>query len=63
MAGVDAEPVVWSDATVDWSRYDALVVRDYEQYNETKSWFYTLEQRWPQSPFWSRRHRQFHRRP
>jgi len=38
------------------SRYDALLARDYENYTETKTWFYTLEQRWPQSPFWARRH-------
>ena len=38
------------------SRYDALVARDYEQYQETKTWFYSQEKRWPQSAFWSRRH-------
>ncbi|HMD19087.1 MAG TPA: tryptophan 7-halogenase [Alloacidobacterium sp.] len=37
------------------SRYDALLVRDYEQFKETKTWFYSQEQRWAQSPFWSRR--------
>ena len=37
------------------SRYDSLLVRDYHHYNETKTWFYALEKRWPQSPFWSRR--------
>ncbi len=38
------------------SRYDALVVRDYEQYKGAKTWFYSQEQRWPHSLFWSRRY-------
>ncbi len=37
-------------------RYDALLARDYHQYHETKTWFYSLERRWPESPFWVRRH-------
>ena len=36
-------------------RYDALLARDYEHYHATKAWFYSLEQRWPRSPFWLRR--------
>ena len=37
------------------SRYDALLTRDYVHYHATKASFYRLEQRWPRSPFWSRR--------
>jgi flavin-dependent dehydrogenase len=38
------------------SRYDALLARDHKHYCAIKAWFYSLEQRWPGSPFWSRRH-------
>jgi flavin-dependent dehydrogenase len=38
------------------SRYEKLVIGDYERYKEIKSSFYSLELRWRESPFWARRH-------
>ena len=47
-AGVAAEPVVWSDAGVDWSRYDAVVIRStwdyFERIGEFTAWIDRLEQ-------------------
>jgi flavin-dependent dehydrogenase len=37
-------------------RYQDLADREYCQYLETRTEFYRMEQRWPQSPFWRRRH-------
>jgi len=37
------------------SRYEKLIADEYERYEKTKTWFYSLEQRWPESPFWERR--------
>ena len=46
--GVAAEPVVWSDAGVDWSRYDAVVIRStwdyFERIGEFTAWIDRLEQ-------------------
>lgn len=38
------------------SRYEKLVAAEYADYLETRRWFYSQEQRWPQSPFWRRRY-------
>jgi flavin-dependent dehydrogenase len=35
--------------------YESIVKREYSGYCETKRYFYGQEQRWPGSPFWSRR--------
>jgi flavin-dependent dehydrogenase len=37
-------------------RYVAAVVQEYENYLETRVEYYSQEQRWPNSPFWQRRH-------
>jgi flavin-dependent dehydrogenase len=37
-------------------RYQELADREYCRYLETRAEFYRMEQRWPQSPFWRRRH-------
>jgi flavin-dependent dehydrogenase len=37
-------------------RYQDLADREYCQYLETRTAFYRMERRWPQSPFWQRRH-------
>ncbi len=46
-AGVEAEPVVWSDASVDWSRYDAIVIRStwdyFERIDEFRTWLQRVE--------------------
>jgi len=46
-AGVDAEPVVWSDGAVAWSRYDAVVIRStwdyFQRIDEFVSWLDRLE--------------------
>lgn len=46
-AGVDAEPVVWSDSAVAWSRYDAVVIRStwdyFQRIDEFVSWLDRLE--------------------
>lgn len=45
--GVSAEPVVWSDARVDWSRYDGVVIRSCWDYHrrigEFRDWLQRLE--------------------
>lgn len=50
-AGVDAEPVVWSAPDVDWSRYDALVIRStwdyFERIDEWRSWLGAIEPKVP----------------
>jgi flavin-dependent dehydrogenase len=37
-------------------RYARILKAEYQQYQSAKTWFYRLEQRWPASPFWQRRH-------
>jgi hypothetical protein len=37
-------------------RYQDLADREYCGYLNTRREFYRMEQRWPQSPFWQRRH-------
>jgi flavin-dependent dehydrogenase len=36
-------------------RYEKFIADEYANYCATKRWFYSEEQRWPQSPFWQRR--------
>ncbi len=51
-------------AILDWfkgqpeglERYAALMGREFEQYLATRANYYDLEQRWPNSRFWKRRH-------
>jgi len=47
-AGVEAEPAVWSDAGVEWSRYDVVVIRStwdyFERIGEFAAWIDRLEQ-------------------
>ena len=47
-AGVEAEPVVWSDARVEWARYDVVVIRStwdyFERIGEFAAWIDRLEQ-------------------
>jgi 2-polyprenyl-6-methoxyphenol hydroxylase-like FAD-dependent oxidoreductase len=38
------------------SRYRLLLRREFAAYAETLADYYRLEQRWPGSPFWQRRH-------
>ncbi len=38
------------------ARYEAIIEREYGGYLETRGSFYAEEQRWPESPFWNRRH-------
>lgn len=53
-----------SYAILDWfkgepaglERYAALQHRDFQQYLGTRANYYALEQRWPNSRFWKRRH-------
>ena len=46
-AGVQAEPVVWSARDVDWTRYDALVLRStwdyFDRIGEFRAWLDTVE--------------------
>jgi flavin-dependent dehydrogenase len=35
--------------------YQARMLKEYEHYLERRTEYYTLEQRWPQAPFWRRR--------
>ncbi|MCA1663683.1 MAG: hypothetical protein LC659_05350, partial [Myxococcales bacterium] len=46
-AGVDATPVVWSDAEVAWSGYDAVVLRStwdyFQRIDEFTAWLDRLE--------------------
>ena len=46
-AGVEAEAAVWNDAAIDWSRYDAVLMRSvwdyFERYPEFLDWLATLE--------------------
>jgi flavin-dependent dehydrogenase len=39
-----------------FERYRAHVEAEYAAYLTTRTWFYNEERRWPQAPFWSRRH-------
>jgi len=39
-------------------RYHKLVAAEYEGYLAARRVFYRMEQRWPQAPFWQRRHSQ-----
>ena len=51
-AGVTAEPVVWSDGSVDWTRYDALVIRStwdyFNRIDEFRAWLQAIERNGPQ---------------
>jgi len=38
-------------------RYAAAIAQEYKSYLETRLEYYSQEQRWPNSPFWQRRHR------
>jgi flavin-dependent dehydrogenase len=38
------------------ARYRQLLGAEYSQYLEARTWFYGEERRWPESPFWARRH-------
>jgi glutathione synthase/RimK-type ligase-like ATP-grasp enzyme len=46
-AGIEAEPVVWSDAAVDWSRYDLAIIRStwdyFERIGEFRAWIDRME--------------------
>ena len=46
-AGVSAEPVVWSDDSVDWRRFDAVVLRStwdyFERIEEFRGWLSRIE--------------------
>lgn len=46
-AGVDAQPVVWSDPEVAWSRYDAVVIRStwdyFQRIDEFVAWLDRME--------------------
>jgi flavin-dependent dehydrogenase len=37
-------------------RYEKLIAGEFEQYLAGRAWYYDQEGRWPESPFWSRRH-------
>lgn len=37
------------------TEYDASNCRAFGKYRKTRDWYYSREQRWPESPFWSRR--------
>jgi len=37
-------------------RYENLVAGEFQQYLAGRTWYYRQERRWPDSPFWSRRH-------
>jgi flavin-dependent dehydrogenase len=39
-------------------KYEKLAAAEYNAYLETKSEYYEMEQRWPESEFWKRRQRQ-----
>jgi flavin-dependent dehydrogenase len=39
-------------------KYEDLAAAEYNAYQETKSGYYEMEQRWPESEFWKRRRRQ-----
>ncbi|MBV8829069.1 MAG: tryptophan 7-halogenase [Acidobacteriaceae bacterium] len=45
----------WLEGRDSAERYESIVEREYAGYCETKRYFYGQEQRWPGSPFWSRR--------
>jgi flavin-dependent dehydrogenase len=38
------------------ARYRALIGREFAAYRQTLAEFYSLERRWPERPFWERRH-------
>ena len=38
------------------AKYQAIASAEYTEYTKAKAMYYRLEQRWPQSPFWKRRH-------
>ena len=37
------------------AKYNRMIASEYAAYCETKTWYYSLEQRWPNAVFWSRR--------
>ena len=39
-------------------RYQHYITEEFRSYTQTRSKYYAQEQRWPQSPFWRRRHRE-----
>jgi hypothetical protein len=46
--GVQAEPVLWDDAKVDWTGFDAIVIRStwdyFERFDEFRTWLDRMEQ-------------------
>jgi glutathione synthase/RimK-type ligase-like ATP-grasp enzyme len=55
MAGIEATPVIWNDPTVDWSAYDALLVRSIWDYHlhadDFQAWLSRLDQ--SKIPVWN----------
>jgi flavin-dependent dehydrogenase len=39
-------------------RYQHYITEEFRSYSQTRDKYYRQEQRWPESPFWRRRHRQ-----
>jgi flavin-dependent dehydrogenase len=37
-------------------RYQHYITEEFRSYTQTRAKYYGQEQRWPQSPFWRRRH-------
>lgn len=51
-----ADYLVKGDGGQGFARYAALIRREFNGYLDTLRDYYLLEQRWPTSPFWQRRH-------
>ncbi|MGX2042083.1 tryptophan 7-halogenase [Methylocaldum sp. MU1018] len=51
-----ADRLLQSDGGRGYARYAALMRREFAAYRETLRDYYRQEQRWPDAPFWRRRH-------
>jgi flavin-dependent dehydrogenase len=51
-----ADNLVHADGGSGYARYAVLMQREFEAYRTAHSEYYRQEQRWPNSPFWRRRH-------
>ena len=38
------------------TRFQELLDKEFTEHQAAKTWIYGLERRWPDSPFWLRRH-------
>ena len=60
ISGIEAARAVHNALTGDGKQmacYTAAVLQHYAEYREQQRQYYSLEQRWPDSPFWARRQR------